>query len=176
MSYKSDREWSDQFIPTIRQIVGPLLLVESPLEVDRKQAADLIVLRARDMMIAARVRRSGFACRYGRQFTIRSRRDNGAQTELTKIVHGFGDWMFYGHAVAEDSAVIDPWHVIDLNHFRAHLIQDAQRPERYVKKGHTDNHDGTWFAWFDIDSFVGDPPLLVASSYGLVEAGAPDAD
>lgn len=168
MSYESDKEYSDQFIPTIRQIVGPLLLVESPLEVDRKQATDLIVLTARDMMVAARVRRPGFTTApmdYSRQFTIRSKRDNGVETELSKIVNGFGDWMFYGHAVAKGSVEIDPWHVIDLNHFRAHLILEGQRRGYKLKKGHTRNpSDGTWFAWWDIDSFKGDPPLLVASS------------
>ncbi len=159
-AYTEDREWSDRFIPTIRQIVGPLLLVESPLEVDRQQATDLIVFKARDMMIAARVRRPGFSERYGRQFTIRSHRDNGAKTELSKVVEGFADWMFYGHALDYESTIIDPWLLIDLNAFRAHLIREKDE----LRTGHTDNRDGTWFAWFDVDSFTGEPPLLISSS------------
>jgi hypothetical protein len=40
MSYLHDREWSDRYIPEIKAIVGSHLLVESPLEVDRRQATD----------------------------------------------------------------------------------------------------------------------------------------
>lgn len=57
MSYTDDRAWSDRYLPIMRQLIGPHLLMPSPLEVDAKQAADLIVLRGRDMTIACRVRR-----------------------------------------------------------------------------------------------------------------------
>lgn len=101
-AYESDRRWSDKFIPAIKQIVGPRLLSVTPDEIDCKQAADLMVFTARDMKIAARVRRPGFADKYPYEFTIRARRDSGAETELSKIVNGWGDWLFYGHADAED--------------------------------------------------------------------------
>jgi hypothetical protein len=55
MSYLHDREWSDPYIPAIKAIVGQYLLVESPIEVDQRQAADLIVLNARNLTIACRV-------------------------------------------------------------------------------------------------------------------------
>lgn len=162
MVYGTDRAWSDQYIPAIKRIVGPLLLCESPIEVDQKQAADLIVMRARDMMIGCRVRRPGFAADYGSQFTIRCARDNGAKTELAKIVDGFGDWLFYGHAIDGEAIGIDPWYLIDLDAFRAHLIRDSKR--HAIRHGKQSNYDGTHFSWFDITSFLGDPPLLVASS------------
>ncbi len=73
--YQPDRSWSDIFIPDIKRIVGPLLLEPASFEIDTKQATDLIILRARDQMIAARVRRPGFWDRYQYQFTIRARRD-----------------------------------------------------------------------------------------------------
>ena len=91
--YVEDREWSDLYIPAVKQIVGPLLLEETSFEVDTNQAADLIVMKARDMMIAARVRRPGYAERYPWEFTIRSYRDNGTKTEMQKIVDGFGDYV-----------------------------------------------------------------------------------
>ena len=105
MSYSADRRWSDAFIPAIKQIVGPLLLEESSFEVDTQQAADLVVMNARDTTIACRVRRGGYADRYGYEFTIRAKRDTGAKTELEKIIDGFGDWMFYGHAHADGTNV-----------------------------------------------------------------------
>jgi hypothetical protein len=55
-AYRRDRAWSDAFIPAIKKIVGPYLLEPSSFEIDAQQATDLIVLLARDLRIAARVR------------------------------------------------------------------------------------------------------------------------
>ena len=40
MSYAEDRAWSDRYLPIMRQLIGPHLLMPSPLEVDAKQAAE----------------------------------------------------------------------------------------------------------------------------------------
>ena len=47
-----DRRWSDQYLPQIRAIVGPRLLVPSSLERDRNEGADLVVLTGRNVTIA----------------------------------------------------------------------------------------------------------------------------
>lgn len=120
--YDIDRRWSDRFIPEIQQKVGPMLLVASPFEIDAKEASDLIVLKARDMRIAARVRRPGYAEKYRYQFTVRSRRNNGAKTEMRKLIEGFADWMFYGHSDAEEKRLAE-WMLIDLNVWRSHLLE-----------------------------------------------------
>lgn len=165
-NYSSDRRWSDRFIPSIKYIVGPYLLVESDFEVDAHQAADLVVMRARDMMIAARVRRPGYADRYPFEFTIRAMRDNGVKTELSKITEGWGDWLFYGHA-ANDTGAISRWYLVDLHAWRAHMI----RNRNCIKRGIKPNGDGTHFAWFDLRSFPSYPPILVASSDQSVVTG-----
>lgn len=156
MSYSSDRRWSDAFIPAIKKIVGPLLLEESSFEVDTQQAADLVILNARDKTIAARVRRAGYADRYPYEFTVRSKRDNGARTELEKMVDGFGDWMFYGHA-HEDGMNVSRWMVINLASWRAALIR-KQAP--YQKQS---NGDGTHFVAFDIRALP--QSVLIAASF-----------
>lgn len=158
-SYQTDRQWSDQYIPEIKRIVGPYLLQESPFDVDTKQASDLIVMRARDMMIACRVRRPGYE-RYAYEFTIRSRRDSGTETELSKITNGWGDWMFYAHASKDQGVNFAVWHLIDLHSWRAAMIRAKEK----VKCGEKPNGDGTYFAWFDLRSFPGHPPIVVASS------------
>lgn len=159
-SYQSDRQWSDQFIPAIRNIVGPHLLVPAPLEVDTKEAADLIVLRARDMTVACRIRRPGYLDRYGWQFTMRYKRDTGTKTELAKITEGWGDWMFYGFASPEGAGALVRWFLVDLHSWRAHMI----RARDSVIRGKQENGDGTYFAWFDVRSFPEEPPILIASS------------
>lgn len=165
--YSTDRKWSDQFIPDIRRIVGPYLLIEAPLEVDQQQAADLITLKARDLTIACRVRRRysptglDYLNAYGNEFTIRCKRDSGAKTELEKIEDGWGDWMFY--AIANSNEYKDGiarWSLIDLSSWRAHMIRNSDR----IRRGEAPNDDGTYFAWFDIWSFPESPPLLIDSS------------
>jgi hypothetical protein len=164
MSYQHDREWSDLYIPTIKTIVGQYLLVESPIEVDRQQAADLIVMNARNLTIACRVRRPGYVDKYPYEFTIRSRTASRATTELQKITNGWGDWMFYGHAVPEPGIKINRWFLINLRSWRAHMIR---RDRSSIKYGQKSNSDGTCFAWFDLSSFPPEPPILVASSQAL---------
>lgn len=160
-AYQKDRVWSDRFIPEIKRIVGPYLLEPAPLEEDCKRATDLIILAARDKRIACRMRRPGYALKYPFDFTVRSHRDSGSETELSKLVNGYGDWMFYGHA-NDDETSISRWMLIDLHSWRAHLIRGEDR--KIVAPHSKDNEDGTRFVAFDVRKFRGLPPILVASS------------
>jgi hypothetical protein len=170
MSYEIDRRWSDRFIPIMRQLIGPHLLVPAPIERDMQQATDLIVLRARDMTIAARMRRFGYAHIYPWEITIRSIRDSGAKTELEKLREGWGDWMFYGHA-SEDGGGIERWFLIDLHAWRAEFIRDGfavalGKPAKYARVFVTkSNGDGTHLIAFDVRRFP--PCLLIASSHAV---------
>jgi hypothetical protein len=164
-AFRADFDWQMQFLPSIKAIVGPLLLRPAPLELDVAEATDMLVLHARDMRIACRVRRPGYADRYPWQFTLRSRRDNGIKTELQKVVEGWGDWLFYGHAAAVDEQELARWFLIDLGSWRAHMILRVSR--RLIGSGELPNGDGTHFVWFDLTSFPPDPPILIAASHQL---------
>jgi hypothetical protein len=163
VKYESDRAFSDRYLPEMRSLIGPYLLVPSSLEQDRQEASDLVVLRARDLTIACRLRRPGYADKYPREFTIRSRRESGVKTELAKLIEGWGDWFFYGH-VGSDCQSIARWWLIDLSAWRAHLIRDGVRTVKRLRHDECPNGDGTYFRWFSIDSFPPDPPLLIAES------------
>ena len=159
--YVRNRRWSDQFLPDIRRIVGQHLLSIAPDELDWNQATDLLLLDAKDTRIAARVRRPGYADRFPHQFTIRAESRFGAETELSKIVNGKGDWMFYGHALPDGHGLAS-WFLLDLKAFRAGLIRQSQNGYP-IRWGDKRNADGTAFKWFDVRSFPSDPPLVVAS-------------
>jgi len=165
MSYKENRAWSDRYLPTVKRIVGPLLLGAAPVEEDCFRATDLMILAARDLRIACRVRRPGYADRYPYDFTVRCQIESGAETEMTKLVNGFGDWFFYGHA-AEECLGIDRYMIVDLAAWRAHLIRRGWGD--LARK--SSNGDGTHFFSFDVRSFVGNPRLLIASSFAEAEA------
>lgn len=168
--YARDRGWSDRYLDEVRRIVGPFLLKPAPFEVDTQQAGDLVLMTSADLRIAVRVRRSSSSERFPDQITIRSRRDNGAATELEKIISGLGDWFFYGHAVPSNPRLVR-WFLLDLDTFRAACA--ASRARRLAgrsplfKAGSVNNGDGTSFAWFDVPSIEARfPGFVIASSEG----------
>ena len=160
MGYREDRAWSDGYLPRVREIVGPHLLVPAPLERDQSEATDLIVMRARDMTIGVRLRKPGYAGRFPGEFTIRSSRDSGAKTELAKIVDGWGDWLFYGHT--DMSNDIPEWVIVDLHALRAAFIRRPDilhRPDNRTS-GKRSNGDGTAFMFFRVSGLPAD--VLIA--------------
>ncbi|RYH08889.1 hypothetical protein [Tropicimonas sp. IMCC6043] len=160
--YPSNRAWSDRFLPEIKRTIGAHLLERAPDPEDWHNATDLMMLDAKDLRIAARVRRPGYANRFPYDFTIRSRIPSGAETELSKIVNGKGDWLFYGHSNETQTGLFS-WWLLDLRAFRAGLIRQVQNGFP-IRSGDRANPDGTWFKWFDIRSFPKYPPIVVAGS------------
>ncbi|KKK98229.1 hypothetical protein LCGC14_2644840 [marine sediment metagenome] len=155
--YQVDRLWSDAHIEQVKTLVGPYLLEVSPFKVDTEQAADLLILQNKSIKVACRLRRPGFAERWGRQFTIRLRRTNQTKTELAKIIDGWADWLFYGHV--NDEGYIHLWWLLSLDVFRAALIRDGDR----IRCEQKPNKDGTTeLMAYDIGSFPAD--LVIASS------------
>lgn len=170
-SYQDDREWSDMFIPAIRQIVGPLLLVATPDLIDRREAADLMVFSPKPMMIGARIRAPGtldlLPNRYPNQFTVRFWRRSGSETEFAKLRAGFCDWFFYGQQSKVDPTGIDRWFLIDLAKWRYCLDEaEAAGDRKIIKCNHEINRDGeTSFLVFYLATFP--ISILVASSHDL---------
>jgi hypothetical protein len=151
--HKDNRAWSDRFIPAIKRRVGPILLTESTFNVDTRQATDLVVIKAQGVMIASRMRRYGYADRYPYEFTVRSRLGSGRETELSKMLNGYADWMFYGHA-NQDETDIGLWMLIDLNVWRGELLRRGYQQNGWSDLAkQKDCGDGTVFFAFDIRKF-----------------------
>lgn len=117
--FQREKQWSDQFIPKIRQIIGPHILRPSTLKEDATEATDLIMLRAETLRIACRVRRPGYAIKYGLEITITCRRETGHECEYDKmILGGMADWFFYAHAPD-----LMPRYLIDLEKARPIIVE-----------------------------------------------------
>ena len=157
--YQDRRKWSDGFIPEICYIVGARLLVPASMYEDCNHATDLMVFKARDMRIAARVRRRSWMT-YVDEFTMRCVTDNGNGSELTKIINGWGDWFFYGFAADDENPSVGftRWSIFDLDVFRATLIRNR---ELLVRGNMLNNDGGSSFFAFKIIDFPSD--LVVAS-------------
>jgi hypothetical protein len=115
--WQTDKRWSDRFIPQLKLIVADFLIAPANERLDQEENTDLIVLDASAKTVACRVRRYKYLEKYSGEFTVRSKRASGAQTELTKIIAGWGDYLLYAFTDAEEKGLI-LWHIVDLNSFR----------------------------------------------------------
>ena len=95
MSWRDDKSWSDRFLPEIKAIIGMHLIGEIEEE-DQERNTDLVVLKLDAVRVACRIRRHRYLDGYADEFTIRAGRPSGVKTELTKIIEGWGDYIFYG--------------------------------------------------------------------------------
>ena len=154
--YKNERKWSDKFLVPIARELGEAFIVAAPDKEDMCQNTDLIVFNHKDYTYAARVWRHRYN-KFKDEFTIRCGVASGAQTELDKIMDGFGDYMFYGIANKTEDG-FSCYSILDLDVFRAAI---ALKPRSFHE-----NQDGTQFAAFKYDHF---PKGLLVSQRGLYE-------
>lgn len=146
-SFQENFDWAQKLAPKIKATIAHCMIDAASFEQDTKEATDFVVLRSPARgMIAARVRKpdGDYATRYPWDFTIRSKLDSGTKTELEKIMEGFGDWLFYGHADKQDN--IHLWWLIDLELLR----QDLKNIGMKNLRGQKANGDGTFFVPFKV--------------------------
>lgn len=155
-----DKERSDRVNQDIKRICGEHLLSESPLEEDMRHNTDLMVLTPRGgagFRIACRVRDHSYGLRYHDEFTIRAERPNGAQTELAKLISGWGDWFFYGFANPNWDGLAG-WVIGDLAVFRLWFNSEIVRTFK-VPGVEQANRDGS--STFRAFSLADMPPRFV---------------
>jgi hypothetical protein len=118
MHWQSDKKWSDRFIPEIKRILGEHLIGTATDEEDQQQNTDLITLRMPgNVRFACRVRKHAYLERYADEFTLRCHRPSGRITEIDKLLGGWGDYLFYGFASADEQHLA-AWFIGDLAVFR----------------------------------------------------------
>jgi hypothetical protein len=147
-NYETNRQWSDRFIPSIKTILGPLLITEASFGEDASRATDLVVFELKSVRIACRVRKYHYAAKYGHEFTVRSHLESGSDTELFKILSGWGDFMLYGFCDPAEQHV-QYYSLIDLQIFREWYMNEMRSGSMYVGTPRS-NFDGTKFRVFDL--------------------------
>lgn len=157
--WQRDKTWSDLFVPEIVRVIAPSVIGVAPEEEDVRRNTDLVLRAAKGSRIACRVREYHFwnaqGGAYRDEFTIRSERDSGAETELSKIMRGWGDLFFYAISnEKDDGSGLRRWTLIDLNEFRLwfsrgnfEAARDRKKPAPGFEKR---NHDGTRFLAFKV--------------------------
>ena len=181
-TFKGNFAWQLSYLPAVIQTIAPFvlpdedqaiaheLIVQTSEQVDMKEAADLIVT-ARPYAVpptpggtvAVRLRRKepggpDYADLYPFDFTIRRSNSSNTPTEAHKIMKGYGDWMFYGHARGGD---IIRWMFLSLDEFR----RSFETPDPYKGQFKTNSDGGgeTTFVAFDVRKMPDD--LLIECSW-----------
>jgi hypothetical protein len=101
-SWRQDKAQADQYTSLIKQHLGAAFVVEAEMIEDQQENTDYRYLIHGTGSIAARIRNVtdywnvSHGIRWGEQFTIRSSRPSGVLTELHKMLHGWGDYFYYG--------------------------------------------------------------------------------
>ena len=156
-NWQTDKRWSDRFLPEIKRILGEHLIAEPPVEEDAERNTDLVVLRLDAVRIACRIRKYGYLDRYGSEFTIRAGRPSGTKTELTKVIEGWGDYLFYGFA-DENEKYLAHWILGDLKAFRLYfnryLLAHSGKIPGIKNKNFDGSSDFLALRYDDIPNFV----------------------
>lgn len=143
--FDNDFDWQRALLPEVKRACATHLICEAPPEEDMKRNTDLIVLKMDTVRIAVRLRRHHYLHQrnYANEFTIRaSRPRSGSDTELTKIVSGWGDYNFYGFASA-DGKSLAAWTLGDLNVFRLWFNRSIVRNGGKIPGASKPNSDGS---------------------------------
>lgn len=138
-SVERDFGWQHQFIPALKRVVAEHLIIEASPGDDAHRNTDL-VLAAAGFRIACRVRRHSQHALYGHEFTLRSSRASGNETELSKVLAGWGDYILYAFAEPVGNHLYS-YVLGDLNVFRAwhaYMVREQRRPPGTEKT----NRDG----------------------------------
>jgi hypothetical protein len=154
-AWEADKVKSDVYIPTIKSILGQVLIGEAPAEEDAHRNTDLIVMKLDSVRVACRIRNKSYMARYGDEFTIRCSRPSGTKTEMAKIIEGWGDYFFYGFGQDYGSGLA-AWKIGDLRVFRLWLTKEIVRLKGDMPGFHKPNSDNSSnfraFKWKDLPS------------------------
>lgn len=167
--WEQEKAWTELFKPCVRMAVAPYVvnIRDATLEEDIHENTDLFASSRR---IAMRVRKYEYLLNYRYDVTIRSRLDSGTETELSKIMRGWGDLMFYGFAAKGSNTNLCRWTLIDLAGFRTHRADGALRIPEDIPNG-----DGSWFQPYDTRLLAGLLPQIVVAAWTSPDAEEPEA-
>lgn len=156
IGWQEDKRWSDRFLPEVKGLLGKTLISEPPVEEDQERNTDLVVLRLDAVRIGVRIRRHD-QIRYADEFTLRTGRPSGIKTELTKVIEGWGDYLFYGFADQQEQN-LHRWIIGDLKAFRVWHSRELARNGGKPPGKRKNNTDGSSsfcaYRWTDIPGFV----------------------
>lgn len=173
MGFNENFNFQYGFSTEIKEILGRTLFVNAPFKEDVHHATDFMVFTIGNPRVACRIRRSSYYPQYAGDFTIRSESRTGVQTEIDKIVSGWGDYMLYGFGDAETQKLIS-WKLADLKIFRYTINKSLRKNNGIYRADNRSNGPGDTkflvFKWADFPKsmiMTEDPVSQVMAQYPL---------
>lgn len=122
MEYIKDRIRSDALLPIVcsqlNKTFGNGTCTVADDFKDMKQATDIVFKTGTaDLDIAVRLRSKKYYETNSGEFTLRDKRPNTDESELKKILSGYGDYLFYGF-MSEAEHKIMYYNILNLDVFR----------------------------------------------------------
>ena len=147
--YKADRKFGDSYWREVKAALGLALVRVSTPDEDRLAATDLVVSGG---TVAVRIRRAKwYTVDHYAEFTLRASKASGRRTELSKIMAGHGDYLFYGFATP-DGKHLAAWRIGDLAVFRKwYANRTSSACQFYTARNSGDGF--CVFRWADIPGF-----------------------
>lgn len=125
-----DRAYFEKYTPEIQTILAPYFITKPLMSADYHENADLMTTPA---TIAVRTRGAKHFPASRHVFTLRSWRESGHETELSKILQGWGSHIFYSFENNAGEHLI-AWLLGDLNVFRAWYRNAKTVPPNIMNK------------------------------------------
>lgn len=157
--FKENFDFQVPYLPAVKTAIAAHLISEAPIEEDMKRNTDLMVLKMDQLRISVRIRRHEYLYKlnYRNEFTIRKSVPSGVETELGKVISGWGTHIFYGFA-GKQNYELAAWMLGDLNLFRGWLFKATCKNRGILPGQDVPNGDGTRGQAFTIadlpDDFV----------------------
>jgi hypothetical protein len=143
----------DQYSSNVIDILSKCFDGEITRE-DPFYASTLVVTKEEaKIIVICRIRSNWYLTKWNNDFTIRSKNAFNTEEELSKILKGYGDYLFYAFS-SEDGQSLAEWFVGDLAIFRQwYAGQQLLLPAEILPGQKVVNKDGTEFYIFkkDID-------------------------
>jgi hypothetical protein len=171
-----DFRWQDQFTPDVMRLAGEHIpssrtVIVAPDQDDMRRNTDLMIT-ASLIRVSVRIRQHKDLAKYGDEFTIRSKRDGGPdEVELHKAIAGWGDYIFYAFATADETGLAQ-WLIGDLKRFRLWHSYELARRSGKQPGVLVDNHDGSYGRAYKIADQL--PGFIVAHRLDGRDPGEPE--
>jgi hypothetical protein len=158
-TWQQSKEWADQFIPHVKMLLGWGCIQVAPLQADCQENTDLMFEVNKAVRFAVRIRRLGQRLEYNRrnEVTFRLRRTSESQTELSKLMHGWGDYFLYGWG-NDATRRVEAYTILNLDALRGWLFDQVIAHQRLPGQQQRDRDGSASFYALCLDCL---PPSIV---------------
>jgi hypothetical protein len=156
--FDTDFDWQQSLLTEVKKCIAPYLLHEASPEEDMKRNTDLMIDPATRVSSRIRSYEDLHKYDYANEFTIRCDRRSGFETELSKLIAGFGTHGFYGFADAAGTGLA-AWFLGDWNIFRKWFNYEIAKNKGQIPGVLKQNKDGS--SAFRVFKIAEPPPEFV---------------